>query len=82
MLPKKKLAKPYKKNLIGKEASIQYLQKTFTGKIINETKNTIIIKTKDTQKTILKNNSKIIINNQIIYGNNIKKRTEQRIKSR
>ncbi len=46
-------------SLIGKNAEIKRNNQSFEGKIIDETKNTIIIKTKKGNKTIEKQNSEI-----------------------
>ncbi|NQU98366.1 ribonuclease P protein subunit [Candidatus Woesearchaeota archaeon] len=50
------------------------------GKVIDETKNTFKINTKKGTKTILKNSSKFKINNEIIDGNKITKKPQDRIK--
>ena len=65
---------------IGKETEIRWNSKVFRGKVIDETKNTLTIRTENGDKKILKNTSKIIINNQIIQGEKIIKRPEDRIK--
>lgn len=69
-----------KKELVGVNAKIQYNNEEFEGKIIDETKNMIVIYTKKGEKKILKKNSKIMINNQKINGKDITKRPEERIK--
>ena len=66
--------------IIGKDASVLWNGKRFDGQIIDETKNLIIIRTPYGDKKIMKNTSKIIINNQIIQGQKIIKRPEDRIK--
>jgi RNase P/RNase MRP subunit p29 len=65
---------------IGKKAEIHWNKKIFQGTIIDETKNTLMIRTASGDKKILKNTSKIIINNQIIQGETITRRPEDRIK--
>ncbi len=50
------------------------------GKIIDETKKTIVVKTKKGEKKLLKNNITIMINNQKIKGQMLMKRPEERIK--
>lgn len=82
MIEKKRLQKPYRKNLIGKNAKIEYQKKIFDGEIVFETKNTIKLKTKDKVITIIKQNSKITIDNNKINGKTITKRIEDRIKLR
>jgi len=69
-----------KDELIGKSAKIKYNKKEFEGKIIDETKNILIIKTKEGNKKIIKINSKIEIDGEIIDGKKINKRPEDRIK--
>ncbi|MBU0757253.1 MAG: ribonuclease P protein subunit [Nanoarchaeota archaeon] len=73
--------KAYRKPLIGKTAKVEYHNKTFSGRIIDETKNTILFETEN--KKIIKLNkssSQIMINNIAINGKNIQKRPEERIK--
>lgn len=83
MIPKKSENSPYKENLAGKEAKIKTNdQKMFEGKITLETKKTIQIATKNGNKTIIKKNAIIIIDNHEIKGEKINKRTEDRIKAR
>lgn len=50
------------------------------GKIIDETKNTITIKTQKGNKKILKNQVEFIIKNETITGKKIVKRPEDRLK--
>ena len=69
-----------KKEFIGKEAKITYAGKVFTGKIIDETKNTLSIETNKKTVMIIKQNAKIKIHNQKIDGKTIVKRPEDRIK--
>ena len=47
-----------KKEFIGKEAKITYAGKVFTGKIIDETKNTFLIKIGNKQKNSDDNKTK------------------------
>ena len=82
MIPKKKSIKPYRKGLIGKYAVIEINNIKFEGNIIFETKNTIKIKTNKEEKTILKHNAKITVEDQLINGLEITKKSEERIKSR
>jgi len=69
-----------KGELIGKKTKIHYNKKVFDGKIIDETKNTLTIKTKDGDKKIIKINSEIEIEGYTISGKKINKRPEDRIK--
>ena len=82
MIPKKESDKPYKNNIVGKEAKIQTKDKMFEGTIILETKNMIQIKTAQGRKKIIKKNAEITINGIKIKGEKISKRTEDRIKAR
>lgn len=50
------------------------------GKVINETKNTLTIKTKDSRKKIIKEQITIKINEKVINGEKISIRPEERIK--
>ena len=50
------------------------------GKIIDETKNTFKIKTETKIKTVLKNSSKFKIGEEIVQGNKITKKPQDRIK--
>ncbi len=50
------------------------------GKVIDETKKTILVKTKKGQKKLLKSNITIMINHQKIKGQQLMKRPEERIK--
>ncbi|MBT3395433.1 ribonuclease P protein subunit [archaeon] len=50
------------------------------GKVINETKNTLTIKTKDSKKIIIKEQITIKINEKVINGEKISIRPEERIK--
>ncbi|MBR9675771.1 ribonuclease P protein subunit [Candidatus Woesearchaeota archaeon] len=69
--------------LIGKHAVITTKNnQCFKGKIIDETKNTITIKTKDGNKMIIKTQSTIKIEEGVINGAKIAKRPEDRLKIR
>jgi RNase P/RNase MRP subunit p29 len=70
-----------KKEIIGKNAEITTNNKTFIGKIVDETKNTIHLKTKNTTKIMLKNTSIIKIEDKEFDGKKIMKRPEERIKA-
>ena len=70
-----------KHELIGKKAEISNNNKTFIGKIIDETKNLIYLKKNNSTKKLLKKNSIIKIDGQKIIGKKIIKRPEERIKS-
>jgi len=50
------------------------------GKIVDETKNTLVLDTKKGEKILFKNNIKIMIGNKIIEGKKLLKRPEERIK--
>lgn len=65
---------------IGVTAKIYYNEKVFEGKIIDETKNTVTIKTNKGEKKILKTNAKIEINGTLMDGKKLTKRPEDRIK--
>ena len=69
-----------KKEFIGKKAKITYSNLTFTGKVVDETKNTITIKTEKGKKKVIKQNSIIEIQGKKINGTEITKRPEDRIK--
>ena len=69
-----------KREFIGKEAEINYAGKVFRGRIIDETKNTLTLETKNKLVKIIKKNAKIKIHNQKINGKAIVKRPEDRIK--
>lgn len=66
--------------LIGKKAIVTIHNNSFAGTIIDETKNTLIIETSVGRKTIIKNNSKIQIEDRTIEGKDLIKRPEERIK--
>jgi ribonuclease P protein subunit POP4 len=63
------VTKSNNKNLIG-----------ITGRIINETKNTITITMNNAQKTIIKNNNTFLIGGKVVNGSDINRRSEDRIK--
>ena len=69
----------YKHELIGKKAKIEYNSKRFEGIIINETKNTLVVRNRK-NITIIKKNAIIRIGKAIIIGESIIKRPEDRIK--
>ncbi|MFH1506417.1 MAG: ribonuclease P protein subunit [archaeon] len=50
------------------------------GKVLDETKNTFIIQTKDNEKTILKKDTVFSIDGKTIDGSKILKRPEDRVK--
>ena len=50
------------------------------GKIIDETKKTVVVKTEKGKKRLFKNNITLMINNQKIKGETLLKRPEERIK--
>ena len=70
-----------KKELIGRCAKISYNGKVFEGHIIDETKNMIWLETNAKLIKIIKKNSIIQVNNEIIKGKDIAKRPEERIKA-
>lgn len=70
-----------KEELIGKEAQVLYAGRKFKGKIIDETKNTIILEKQPGTTKIIKKNAIIQINGNIIEGEKITKRPEDRIKA-
>ncbi len=78
--------KQNKEILIGKEIKITGSKNTslvnLQGKIIDETKNTIIIKTNKGEKKLLKNQIKFMIIKEgiEINGKKIQKRLEERLK--
>ncbi len=69
-----------KEEWIGLAAKIECNKRLFEGKIIDETKNIITIRTRDGEKKILKNNAVIEINGKTMQGKNLAKRPEDRIK--
>jgi ribonuclease P protein subunit POP4 len=77
--------KKWRNILIGEEAEItQSGNKTLVGikgKIINETKETLTIKTTEGTKKTIKNTITIRINGQEISGKTLIGRQEERIKS-
>lgn len=74
----------YAQEIIGKTIKIINSKNKsdvgITGKIIDETKKTIVVKTKKGEKRLLKNNITIMINYQKIEGKKLLKRSEERIK--
>lgn len=73
-----------KQELIGKEITVIDAKNStingIKGKIVNETKNTITVKTETKEKTIPKNQIIIQIKNQKIYGRMLLFKPEDRIK--
>lgn len=72
--------------LIGKNVKITWSANPADahceGKIVDETKNTLIIAQKGKKKTLLKKNIKFILaNGQEVVGEAIQKRPEERIKT-
>jgi RNase P/RNase MRP subunit p29 len=70
----------FKDILIGEYVLITYNGKNYEGIIVDETKNTIILKTNKKKITLLKKSSTIKISNKTIQGKDIIKRPEERIK--
>ena len=70
-----------KEELIGRKAEVAYAGRIFEGQIIDETKNTIRLKTKDKIITIIKKEATLKINNKTVDGGKITKRPEDRIKA-
>ena len=74
------------KPFIGKELVVEestnesYL--SMAGIVVDETKNTFVIKLMNEEKTILKKGSIFSIGGTIISGDKITKRLEERIKTR
>jgi len=69
-----------KEEFIGKDVEISYNGKKFKGKIVDETRNTVHLKTQTGLKKIVKKNSTFQIKNEKIEGRKINKRPEDRIK--
>ena len=71
---------------IGKSVKVLHATNTtyinIEGVIIDETKNTFVIKTDAGEKTVLKKDAEFNIDNETIQGNKITKRLENRLKSR
>jgi len=69
---------------IGKKVEILSSSNKFhigtVGIILDETKNSFIINVAGKRKIIIKNGTKFVINKQIVYGDDIAKRIEDRIK--
>lgn len=78
----KRLKELLRKELIG--MNVKVIGKSIQGKIIDETKNMIIIKTKEGVKKIIKKNNKMefTINkeNVVVKGDKLIARPEERIK--
>ena len=77
-------ADTYAQEIIGKTAKVVESKNKndvgLEGKIVDETKKTIVLETKNDKKTLFKNNITLMINNQKIKGQNLMKRSEERIK--
>jgi RNase P/RNase MRP subunit p29 len=68
------------KEFIGKTARFILPKKeSIEGLILDETKNTFTVQTTKGKKTIIKNQSTILIDNQTIQGKEIQKRPEDRM---
>ena len=65
---------------IGELVTIKTHNKIFTGIIIDETKNMFTIKVSEKTKKIIKKNTIIMIKDQKIFGDEVIKRPEDRIK--
>ncbi|MCK4589282.1 MAG: ribonuclease P protein subunit [Nanoarchaeota archaeon] len=74
----------YPEEIIGKTIEVVESKNSsdvgIRGKIIDETKKTILVKTKKGEKRLLKSNITFTINHQNIKGKNLLKRSEERIK--
>ncbi len=74
----------HQQEFIGKQVKIisskNKQQEQITGLIIDETKNTFTIQTKNKEMMIFKKDKQFELNNQKIDGNKITKRPEERIK--
>jgi RNase P/RNase MRP subunit p29 len=70
-----------KQEFIGKDAQITYNCRVFEGKVIDETKNMIVLKTEKKIIKIIKKNAIIKFGNERIDGKDITKRPEERIKA-
>jgi RNase P/RNase MRP subunit p29 len=66
--------------IIGQDAEVRYNNKTFAGKIIDETKNMIYLETEKKIIKIIKKNATFKIQSKEIIGKDITKRPEDRIK--
>ena len=65
--------------LIGKHATVHYLNRVFKGVIVYESRDLLYIETDKIIK-IIKKKAKIIIDNKTINGKDIAKRPQDRIK--
>jgi len=70
-----------KHELIGKKVELVYGKTKYQGIIIDETKNMIVLETRNELKKFIKKTIKIIYQNQEIEGIKITKRPESRIKA-
>ncbi len=66
--------------LIGKEIAVEGIH--LKGKVINESKQTLTIKTEKGEKKIIKQQHSFIINSSKVEGQELLGRPEERIKSR
>jgi ribonuclease P protein subunit POP4 len=69
-----------KKLVVASATNKSYL--STSGTVVDETKNTIVIKTDKGEKSILKQGTVFSIDDKIIPGDKIIKRLEERIKTR
>ena len=70
----------HQKEYIGEKIEFEDNKKTRKGTIIDETKNTFKVKTKNKTITILKNKKRFLIGNEEINGEKITKKPQDRIK--
>jgi RNase P/RNase MRP subunit p29 len=70
-----------KGEMIGRQAEASYAGRKFEGIIIDETKNTITIKTEKKNITIIKKEATFKIDGKTVDGKKITKRPEDRIKA-
>ena len=70
-----------KKVFIGKKVKIKFNENTFSGTIIDETKNTLLLEKENKVIRIIKKNSTITLNGKTIDSKKIIKRPEDRIKA-
>ncbi len=82
----KKLLGLMKKELIGESVKVLSSKNTcdegIMGKIVDETRNTLVVETTEKRKTLLKKNIKLLLlrTNTIVECKTILKRSEERIK--
>ncbi|PIZ52124.1 hypothetical protein COY27_01390 [Candidatus Woesearchaeota archaeon CG_4_10_14_0_2_um_filter_33_13] len=78
----------YPHELIGEKIVIVASKNPFnlsiSGRVVDETKSTIVVEQKDTKKRLFKNNItiKLVRNGQIINGQELAKRPEERLKGK